>query len=57
MGVALRTVTNNGDGLTFDQGQITIFIVKNFHSELRLFLCWIQKIKINVQKLNKLQTI
>ena len=38
MCVTLRTVTNNRNGLTFDQGQITIFIVINLHSGLQIFL-------------------
>ena len=36
MCVTLRTVTNNCNGLTFDQGQITIFIVINLHSGLQI---------------------
>jgi hypothetical protein len=33
--MALAAVTNDGYRLAFDQAQITIFIVKNFHRSLR----------------------
>src|SRR5690606_34520679 len=31
VGVALRTVADDGNGLAFDQGKITILVVENFH--------------------------
>src|SRR5699024_1696630 len=36
MGVALGTITNDGYCLALDQGQITVLVVKNFHSLLRI---------------------
>ncbi|MNS32012.1 hypothetical protein D3C72_640820 [compost metagenome] len=29
--VALRTVADDGNGLAFDEGQIAVFVVENFH--------------------------
>jgi hypothetical protein len=31
VGVALRTITNNGDLFALNQREVTIFVVKNFH--------------------------
>ena len=31
VGMALRAVTDDGNGLAFDQGKITILVVENFH--------------------------
>jgi hypothetical protein len=33
--VALATVANNRNSFTFDQAQVAIFVVKNFHLNLR----------------------
>jgi hypothetical protein len=29
--MALRTVTDDGDILAFDKGQVAVFVVENFH--------------------------
>jgi len=31
VGMALAAITDDGDGLALDEGQITVFVVKNFH--------------------------
>jgi hypothetical protein len=35
--VALRAVTDDGDILALDEGQVAVFIVKNFHDLPRMF--------------------
>ncbi|MNV80165.1 hypothetical protein D3C71_1737540 [compost metagenome] len=36
VGMALRAVADDGHGLAFDQAQVGVFVVENFHGSLRL---------------------